>query len=190
MKTQRQKRGQLRRREGTRGSVGAQGWWGLRRAPHLPAALLTTRRGPRATSGHAAASPRPRRRSPTCHWRPPSARPAPSGPTPWAGQRSDLRPPPSQPPTWGARVPEEAHLLAAEPRHPGVGARGAKQAPRALCLVEHREPSVRRADLHCRARGPPGSPSRPSPPGLFSARASLVPSPGRPDQSTLRSARL
>ena len=108
------------------------------------------------------------------------------------GQGSDqtCAPPPSQPPTWGARVPEEAHLLAAEPRHPGVGARGAKQAPRALCLVEHREPSVRRADLHCRARGPPGSPSRPSPPGLFSARASLVPSPGRPDRSTLRSARL
>ena len=101
------------------------------------------------------------------------------------------RPRPPSPPPGAPRVPEEAHLLAAEPRHPGVGARGAKQAPRALRLVEHREPSIRRADLHCRATGgPPGSPSRPSPPSLFSARASLVLSLGRPDRSTPGSAHL
>ena len=106
-----------------------------------------------------------------------------------SGQTCAPRPP--SPPPGAPRVPEEAHLLAAEPRHPGVGARGAKQAPRALCLVEHREPSIRRADLHCRAaRGAPGSPSRPSPPGRFSARASLVLSPGRPDRSTPGSAHL
>ena len=110
---------------------------------------------------------------------------------PGQGSGQTCAPRPPSPPPGATRVPEEAHLLAAEPRHPGVGARGAKQAPRALRLVEHREPSIRRADLHCRATGgPPGSPSRPSPPSLFSARASLVLSLGRPDRSTPGSAHL
>ena len=73
-----------------------------RGAPCLPATLLTTRRGPRAASGRTAASPRPRRRSPTCRWRPPSAHPAPSGPAPWAGQGSGLWPRPPSPPPPGA----------------------------------------------------------------------------------------
>lgn len=107
------------------------------------------------------------------------------GQRPGRGRGQACGPAPPPPTPRGTPVPEEAHLLAAEPRHPGVGARGAQQTPRALRLVKHREPGVGRADLHCRATGPPpGSPSCPSPPGLFSDPMDLVLSPGRPDGST------
>lgn len=78
--------------------------WGPRCAPCLPTALLTTRRGPQAASGPAAASPHPHRRSPTCRWRPQSAHPALSGSVTWAGQGSGLQPPalPAPPPPPGA----------------------------------------------------------------------------------------
>lgn len=160
--------------------------WGPRCAPCLPTALLTTRRGPQAASGPAAASPHPHRRSPTCRWRPQSAHPALSGSVTWAGQGSGLQPPalPAPPPApRGTPVPEEAHLLAAEPCHPGVGARGAQQAPRALRLIKHGEPRIPGADLHCRATGqPPGSPTRQSPPRLVSLLGGLALNPCRPDQ--------
>lgn len=62
-------------------------------------------------------------------------------------------------------VPKEAHLLAAQACHPGVGARGAQQPPRALRVVEHHESGVGGADLHCRATGrQPGSPPHLAPP--------------------------
>lgn len=82
----------------------------------------------------------------------------------------------------GTLIPKEAHLLTAETCHSGIGARGAQQPPRPLRLVEHSEPCVCRADLHCRVTewgrlGPwagllPYCPRAPQ--GLFYCQAALL----------------
>lgn len=167
------KRGQLGQREGTWGRRGYPGVVGPATGPTCPPPSSPHGR-PRATSGHVAASPRPRRRSPTCHWRPPS-RTSQLREVQRPGQGSGQTCAPALPaPTEAPRVPGKPISSQLSPATLALGARSKASA---TCPPSESN-TVSRASA-----GPASLPGDgrtacvafpPSPPSLFSARASLV----------------